>query len=330
MTATQPAQSSPKAKARNHDADLAALSELQAEFQRQRQQIAAIAREFSQAADLDALLVTAVEAVRDLTAASRVLIYQFASGDRGTVLAESVERGWTPAQEQILPATMFGADGQADYAEDDSLAIDDSSEADLTPYQQQLFEQYQVRSSLAVSLRPAGRLWGLLVVQQCQEARAWSPQDIALLEQIASRLALSLINYDVREQLQQQQAREAAVSQVIDRMRRSLDLKVIFQTTTQEVRRLLGADRVGIFRFNADWSGKFIAEAVGDEWISLLQNPVDPEVIQDNAQDCNLKLMVNGAQTKNYNAALGEVKDSYLERTQGGNYAQGDQIPHRR
>ncbi len=322
MTATQPASTATDTHV--HEASQRD-SRLQAEFQRQRQHVAAIAQQFSQATDLEDLLTLAVQQVRDLIPASRVLIYHFTQRDRGLVRAESVERGWTPALAQTLPATLFGEDEQQHYAALSSVVLDDTTDSELTPYQRQLLEQYQVRSSLSLSLRPAGRVWGLLVLHQCDEALEWLPQDIALLEQVAGSLALNLIDYDVRQQLQQQQAREDAVSKVIDRMRRSLDLKVIFQTTTQEVRQLIDADRVGIFRFNADWSGKFIAESVGEEWVSLLQNPVDPEVIQDNAQDCNLKLMVNGAQTRNYNnAALGEVKDTYLERTKGGAYTQGD------
>ncbi len=324
MTATQPAQSQVATQAHNGSPD---LNDIQAEFQRQRRAIAAIAQQFSQADDLDTLLTAAVEQVRDLIPVSRVLVYHFTSGDRGTVLAEAVERGWTPAQGKDLPATLFGADRQPDYAQRGSVVVEDITDPDLTPYQNQLLNQYQVRSSLSVNLRPSGRVWGLLVVQQCENERQWQPQEIALLEQIAGALALHLIDYDVREQLQQQQAREDAVSKVIDRIRRSLDLKIIFQTTTQEVRQLIGADRVGIFRFNADWSGKFIAESVEEGWTSLLKDPVDPEMVQDNAQDCNLKLMVNGAQTQNYNnAALGEVKDTYLERTKGGNYTQGDKF----
>jgi light-regulated signal transduction histidine kinase (bacteriophytochrome) len=52
---------------------------------------------------------------------------------------------------------------------------------------------------------------------------------------------------------------------VITRLRESLDLETIFQATATEVRQLLAADRVGMFRFypNSGWDdGEFVSEDV--------------------------------------------------------------------
>ncbi len=68
-------------------------------------------------------------------------------------------------------------------------------------------------------------------------------------------------------------ARQIAVSQVIARIRSSLDLSTIFQTTAQEVRQLLKADRVGVFWFypNSGYNdGEFVSEDVVPPYSSAL------------------------------------------------------------
>jgi light-regulated signal transduction histidine kinase (bacteriophytochrome) len=66
-------------------------------------------------------------------------------------------------------------------------------------------------------------------------------------------------------QLEKQQA----LFRVVMRLRESLELDAIFQATAAEVRQLLGADRVGMFRFAPDsgWDdGEFVSEDVDPEF----------------------------------------------------------------
>ncbi|MBD2363725.1 PAS domain S-box protein [Anabaena minutissima FACHB-250] len=65
--------------------------------------------------------------------------------------------------------------------------------------------------------------------------------------------------------------RERAIAQVIQRMRQTLDLETIFTATTAELRQVLHCDRVVVYRFHPDWSGEFVAESVGTEWVSLIE-----------------------------------------------------------
>ncbi|MEM9770548.1 MAG: GAF domain-containing protein, partial [Cyanobacteria bacterium P01_D01_bin.73] len=69
---------------------------------------------------------------------------------------------------------------------------------------------------------------------------------------------------------------QSALLRVVTRIRQSQDLHRIFKTTTTEVRQLMDADRVGVFRFwpQRDWEGEFVAESVGSPWKSALANPV--------------------------------------------------------
>ncbi|MDM9381312.1 response regulator [Chlorogloeopsis sp. ULAP01] len=71
--------------------------------------------------------------------------------------------------------------------------------------------------------------------------------------------------------LRESAEREQAITQVIQRMRQTLDLETIFSATTQELRQVLNCDRVVVFRFHPDWSGEFVAESVENGWVSLIE-----------------------------------------------------------
>ena len=58
-------------------------------------------------------------------------------------------------------------------------------------------------------------------------------------------------------------AKQKALFAVVTKIRESLDLDIIFKSTATEVRQLLNADRVGIFKFYADSGfddGEFVRE----------------------------------------------------------------------
>ncbi|WP_233258367.1 GAF domain-containing protein [[Phormidium] sp. ETS-05] len=69
-----------------------------------------------------------------------------------------------------------------------------------------------------------------------------------------------------------QLTQQKALAAVIARIRRPLDLETIFTTSAREVRWLLQADRVGVFRFypELDWEGEFVSEDVLPPWDSVL------------------------------------------------------------
>ncbi|MEG4421475.1 ATP-binding protein [Microcoleus sp. LAD1_D5] len=113
---------------------------------------------------------------------------------------------------------------------------------------------------------------------------------------------------------------EQAIARSIERIRQSLDIDTIFKTTTSELRQTLKCDRVGIYRFNPDWSGEFVAESMAPGWISLMQQPDDsnvPNTLVEHSS-CTVKTMQAGGTP---------VLDTYLQKNQGGMYARG--VPYR-
>lgn len=75
--------------------------------------------------------------------------------------------------------------------------------------------------------------------------------------------------------LRQQIERERLIAQIQSRIRSSLDLQDILNTTVAEVREFLATDRVLIFRFRPDWNGDVVVESVGEGWMPLKGMAID-------------------------------------------------------
>lgn len=164
----------------------------------------------------------------------------------------------------------------------------------------------------------------MLCIHQCSRPRQWQSDEIEFVHQIAIHLGVALQQAEFVAQLRMQSElltkavnqaveREKAVAAIIDKIRRSLDINTIFQTTTQEARHLLNADRVAIYRFNPDWSGEFVVESVAEGWKPLVQEQYqDPQLCQ-NISNCSIKSLANP-----------QIIDTYLQQTEGGDFIKGE------
>ncbi|MEH1868419.1 MAG: EAL domain-containing protein [Nostoc sp.] len=86
-------------------------------------------------------------------------------------------------------------------------------------------------------------------------------------------IALNVASTDsklVKRHVQHQNESERIVAAVTQRIRQSLELDEILQTTAAEVRQLFEVDRVIIYQFEADWSGLVAVESLAEECMSIL------------------------------------------------------------
>lgn len=81
--------------------------------------------------------------------------------------------------------------------------------------------------------------------------------------------------------LQQKADQEDLIKKITQRIRESLDLKEVLNTTVEEVRRFLGADRVLIYQVFPGGTGAAIAESVGEDWIKVLDIAFPSEVFPE-------------------------------------------------
>ena len=106
-------------------------------------------------------------------------------------------------------------------------------------------------------------------------------RDEAAFEQLSAVLHAEFSPLQPATNLADQQQ---ALFRVISRIRESLDLETVFQTTAIEVRQLLAADRVGMFRFypDADWNdGEFVSEDVDPEFDSAIATKIHDHCFGD-------------------------------------------------
>ncbi|MBD2437808.1 GAF domain-containing protein [Nostoc sp. FACHB-110] len=238
------------------------------EFKIWRQHLQAITTVMRQATDIETLLKVTVVQVREKINCDRVLIYQFNSIDTGNVLAESRTLGWTPTLGENLPGMLFGLYNNQDYLE--SVAIDDIDKIQVTPYQKQLLDKYQIKASLSLPILVDGKVWGLLAANTCAYTKQWQEAEITFLSQVTTELAYKLQSFEFHRELHLRTQAKKSVAKVIEKIIRVSEIDNIFQNTTHEIRQLLRCDRVGVYRFNPDWSGEFVAESVGHGWVKLV------------------------------------------------------------
>jgi diguanylate cyclase (GGDEF)-like protein len=86
----------------------------------------------------------------------------------------------------------------------------------------------------------------------------------------------NLLEYiQIKEELKQQASRERIVMNIAHKIRQSLKLSDILNTTVTEVRHLINADRVFLFRFNENWLGEVVVESVINPEFSILGEWID-------------------------------------------------------
>lgn len=99
-----------------------------------------------------------------------------------------------------------------------------------------------------------------------------------------------------KEELQRQIEREQLMGRMIERIRQSLELRDILETTVSEVRYFLNADRVMIYCNRDNSSGRIVAESIAPKWENqtpplgdfqslLVQTSCNSELIDEQAPE---------------------------------------------
>lgn len=253
--------------------------------------------------DLEHIFKTTVTEVRRSLQVDRVIIlrldptFNFASGQ---VIAEAIAPPFEPILGRVFHDHCFGERYASQYQQGKIHAVSNIHTAGLKDCHLDLLTSLQVVAKLLVPLRRGDELWGLLGVHSCSGPRNWSSLDIQFLNQIAAQLDVALQQGELLGQTRQQAIELQRITEqqqmlfdLVVKMRESLDMETIFQTTTQGACQLLRADRVAVYRFDANWGGEFVSnfEAANPIW----EGPQKPQT------------------STIWN-------DTYLQETQGGRY----------
>jgi PAS domain S-box-containing protein len=124
--------------------------------------------------------------------------------------------------------------------------------------------------------------------------------------------------YDITErkqvetQLRYQSGRERLLNVILLKIQRELNLDQILSITVREVQELLRIDRVVIYEFQDDWSGKFVVEAVENQALSIIGSTInDPCFNKENIRQYQSKPIssINDVE-------LSDLSDCYKELLQ--------------
>ena len=305
--------------------------EFRTQMQKQAQQLAQEAKREREAAkvierirqssDIDVIFKTTTQEVRKLLGVERLTIYKFRPDYFGDFVVESESGDWPKLVGSGWEDPYLNEHQGGRFRNNEALVVDDVYNGGLTDCHVEALEYFGVKSCMVVSIFQGKKLWGLLSAFQHSSERHWEDGEVKVLNQIGNQLGVALQQAEYLEQVQAQAEqlaktgeRERSLTKVIDKIRKTLDINTIFKTATQEVRDLLQAERAIVYRFEPDWSGEFVAESVGSNWISLLTEQLDNPILQENISECSAKILGSGKT---------RVPDTYLQQTQGGMYAKG-------
>ncbi|MEO1187227.1 MAG: GAF domain-containing protein, partial [Cyanobacteria bacterium J06636_27] len=129
-----------------------------------------------------------------------------------------------------------------------------------------ILEQFKIRAYALVPIFIGPKLWGLLAAYQHSSPRKWLDYEVEFLTQVGGQLGVAIQQADFLQQSKQQAialeksiARQRTLTDVVTKIRSFSNTDLILETTCQEVCKLLQVERVGVYRFNSDWSGEFVS-----------------------------------------------------------------------
>lgn len=255
----------------------------------------AVVTKIRESLDLDIILKSTATEVRQLLNADRVGMFQFdpnSGFDDGEFVSEDVLPEFDSAKAIKVHDRCFGTQYAVNYQQGKIQAVTDIYNAGLSDCHIAILSRFQVKANLIVPLIKGNQLWGLICIHQCRSPRQWQEDEIEFVTQISVHLGVAIQQAELlekaerrstalqttlevqlqkrTEELVKEAERERAITRMIDKIRQTLEIEIIFQTAATEVRKLLNVDRIAIYQFREDYFGDFIFESESGEWPKLV------------------------------------------------------------
>ncbi|MGL5939355.1 MAG: methyl-accepting chemotaxis protein [Waterburya sp.] len=181
-----------------------------------------IALDIAQANDISEILQIAVENSKSILKTERVIYHRFDANWQGKIIAEALDSKYPSALNAEINDPCF-AEGYAEkYQRGEVKAIANIYQAGLNDCHLKMLEPFAVVASLIAPVVISERLVGLLIAHQCSEPRAWQPDEIDLLSQIASQIGNAVEKVELLEKQKQAEQLERKAKENLQR--RALEL----------------------------------------------------------------------------------------------------------
>ena len=248
-------------------------ADYQEQLQRQTKQeqlISKVAERLRQTEDLPDVLRSCVRDIREMLSVDRVGLFQFSPESNyasGEFVVEDVSDLKYSAMAAKIQDHCF-VNKVGDYSKGKTWIVNDVRElGDIEACLAQILENLQVKASILHPLMKGDELWGLFAIHKCDGPRQWHESEIEFARRVSLQLNLALQQADYQEQLQESAKQEQLISKISERLRQTEDLQGVLRSCVQDIRKMLGVDRVGLFQFSPESnyaSGEFVVEDVSD------------------------------------------------------------------
>jgi methyl-accepting chemotaxis protein PixJ len=241
----------------------------------QARRINQITSSIRQSLDQEDIFQTTVEELKDLLQSDRAIVYQFDENWKGTIVAEAVSSGFPAALQAEIYDPCFAQNYIRPYLKGRVQPINDIYKAGLTECYLGQLEPFKVRANIVAPIVATGKLHGLLIAHQCSGPREWSETDIDLMRQVSIQVGYALDQALLLQQQRQAAEKARILSEISSQIRQSLNPEKIIETTVKESLSLMQSDRIVIYRFDEEWNGQIIAEAVKPDWLKIIDLETD-------------------------------------------------------
>ena len=181
--------------------------------------IHAIALKIRESLDLQTCLQTTVDEVLQFLKADRVLIYTFNADGSGYIPVEAVGSSWISVLKQTITDPCVGNNYAEVFSQGEPRVVPDIHQASYSPEQLHFLQRLQIKAKLIVPIFQDDRLWGLMMVHQCQNTRNWQDSEIDLLQKLAIQVAIAIRQADLHQQTHAELAERKRIAQQLEQAR---------------------------------------------------------------------------------------------------------------
>ncbi|WP_206603023.1 GAF domain-containing protein [Leptolyngbya ohadii] len=200
---------------------------------RHQQALGAIVQRIRESLDLNEILATVAQQVKDVLQSDRAIVFQLFPDGKSQIVEEAVCSEFAKLKDQHWENETWSQDILESYWQGKPRIVPDVMHDLWTDCLVEYAVVGQIQSKIVapilqdiyagenhrwVAPGEANKLWGILVVHACREKRVWQESEAQLLQQIANQLAVAIQQASLFKRLQQELTeRQQAQQQLTER-----------------------------------------------------------------------------------------------------------------
>ena len=129
------------------------------------------------------------------------------------------------------------------------FVINDVQKADLPDYYKETYTKMGVKSILSVTIQSGKEKFGQIFLSSVDKYRAWSEDEVSLLEGIASQIYVAIKQAELYETQKKTAERETLLRKITEKMRSSLSIEETLDFICVETAQLFNVQRAAVAQF---------------------------------------------------------------------------------